>query len=777
MPIDKAKAAARYKRYRESHKEACLARCHAYYQAHKEEILAKNRAYKKAHRKQINARERIYQRERYIPSTKEPVYAGIDGEAHREPDGRSVYSYLRASHLPPLINRKGLTTKAIFEYLFKIPPGVTVCGFVLNYDWENWLRDIPDKAYLFLTGDTTALPDQEEDNWQIITKETEEGEEVRGNTIVWEGYTINYFPRKIFSITKIGKNGKPRMRKVMDLWGYCQSSFLKACSDWDVATEEELAPVKEGKEKRDIFSWDELEYIAHYNELELDLMAKLAEKILEGVKKACEIADLPIKPSATDLYGPGAIARKVLKKLNWPENIGRTPIPEQHKKIYLDTVRAAEAKQKDYLLSFPIIASYYGGRIEAAATGRFKKVYDYDLHSAYPSAITRLPFMPLHCTWKNFTHPGYAWSWTRRRRTVGMYYCMWDFPKGWNWYPFPTRQKKYQNVFYPHNGQGWIASPELFAALDTIPGAEKFIRIYHAWTVPCTDGTGGGESPLPENLKSPIARLIEKMYVVRAEAKRGGLKGAQMALKLILNSMYGKLLQQVGVSLKKPGLFHDLVASWITSWTRAMIYRAIAPHRQGKNIIAIQTDGIVTKTQLLLTLTPDLADWEVEELPDYRQLLPGLYDYQAADKRKVRRRGMPASFNFDKAWATMHHPGQTYEVKFRTFLGRRLYLAQPFEYVGQLYQWPEMTKNFRPDLGAKRGNPLAPVAVGAKFGDAYLKGRKEMWLPPKINTLTGPGLPFVLKFEEPSYIPKEAWEIENAKLEESMEEATGFFRE
>lgn len=762
MPEDKEKKRLRQARYRDNHREELRAKSNAYHKANPEP----QEKYRAGKRKEKN---------------KNVVFAGIDGEAHREENGRSIYSFLRAGGLPPLICREGLSTKSVLEYLFKIPPGVVITGFVLNYDWENWLCDIPDEAYLYLTGDADIEPGDAA-TWERVIQETEEGEIYRNNTIVWEGYTISYFPRKIFSVSKEGFNGKTIARKVLDIWGYCQSAFLKACEDWDVATKEELKPIQEGKDRRDIFTWDELEYIAIYNEKELDLMARLSQKIFEGVKEACEIADLPIVPTPGDLYGPGAIARKLLKKIEWPNNLGRTTIPEYNKKIFLQTVEQAEEIQKEYLLTFPIIASYYGGRIEAAATGRFKKVYDYDLHSAYPSAIVRLPFIPNELKMRAYPNSfkGYAIDQAKKNRAIGMYYVLWKFPPGWQWYPFPTRQKKYQNVYYPANGQGWIASPELFAALDTIEDCEKYIRIYYTWTVPGSEGYGGGEKPVPDNLKSMVAIIIERMYTVRVEAKKAGLKGAQMALKLILNSMYGKLLQQIGVSLKKPGLFHDLVASWITSWTRAMIYRAIAIHRKTKTVVAIQTDGIVAKKKLNLVLTPALADWEVEELPDYRQLLPGLYDYQKpGEPRKVRRRGMPKTFVFEEAWNVMFKPGETCQVKFRTFLGRRLFLAQPYEYEGMLYQWPEMEKNFRPDLGAKRGNPLAVVSPGRKFGDCYLsKGKKENWLPPKINLMSGPGLPFVLKFEEAVFIPKEEWEIEQAKLEESEdEEAIRFFRE
>lgn len=763
---DPVKKAARQARYRETHRQ---------------ELATKQGIYRKAHRKEENRRteashKRKAIRERAEAMTKPtpcPTFTSIDGEAHREAMDRSVYSFLRASGLKPLVNRQGLHTEEILEYLFTIPPKNVIVGFVLNYDWENWLCDLPDDAYRYITGDNEIVP-EDGSEWDLVRKK--DGT-LHNNTIKWRGYTLSYFPRKILTVSKPGPGGKPRQRRVLDVWGYCQSSFVKACIDWGVASKEEMTSIEEGKGKRDIFTWEEMAYIEEYNRQELVLMDKLAEAIFKGVDEACRIADLPIRPAGRDLYGPGAIARKLMKEIDWPSCLGRSAIPDKYWPEFAETVLQAEDLQKVYLHVHPIIACYYGGRIEAAATGWWKKVYDADLHSAYPSAITRLPFWPSKMTFKKFCDPVGSLNWIRAKRPLGMFYVMWRFPGGWNWYPFPTRQKKYQNVYYPQNGQGWICSAELFAVLDTIPEEQLGnLYVYYAWTIPGKYGYGGGEKALPEGLKSPIARMIERMYTVRAEAKAQGLTGAQMALKLILNSLYGKLLQQVGVTLENPGLFHDLIAAWITSWTRAMIYRAIAPHRKGKNIIAVQTDGIVSKKPLDLPLSPDLAAWEMEALPDYRQLLPGLYDYDdGKGGRKVRRRGMPKTFEFEKAWATMYQPGERYTIRYRTFLGRRLYLAQPNEFEGLLYQWPCMEKHFRPDLGAKRGNPLNG---NGNFGDCYLQpGKKESWLPPKTNTQQGPGLPFVLKFDEPPHIPEEDWEIEVAALMDSEDESISFFRE
>lgn len=776
----------------------------AVYRAKKSKELAeKNKTYRDnlppAQATASNAQHNEVNRQRYHDTcterktaklaapAKKHIFTAIDGEAHREDDGRSVYSYLRASGMNPLVARKGLKTVPVLEYLFRIPPGSTIVGFVLNYDWENWLCDIPDEAYKYLTGDNDIIPDEGAEWDRTIRTYKDGSQKLIQNSITWQGYTLSYYPRKIFTVMKMGYNGKPRMRRILDVWGYCQGSFLKACEDWQVATRQELAPVAEGKGKRDGFTWAELEYTAQYNQAELDLMVKLAENIFAGVDEACRLADLPIRPAPGDLYGPGAIARKIMKEIKWPDDIGKNPIPAEKKDVYLETVSQADDIQKNYLLHYPIIASYFGGRIEAAATGRFKKVYDYDLHGAYPSAITRLPYIPDgHMTWRDYKNPQAGLFAAADLRAVGMYYCMWNFPASWQWYPFPTRQKRNQNVYYPRDGQGWITSPEFFAALETVPNVEKHILVYHSWTLDGTQweksktytGYGAGNKPLPEEDKSPIAKIIEKMYLVRAAAKKAKLQGAQLALKLILNSLYGKLLQQVGVTLDKPGLFHDLVAAWITSWTRSAIWRGVAPHRTTKTVVAIQTDGIVTKKELDLPLSPDLGQWEVETLPDYRQLLPGLYDYQATDKRKERRRGMPKAFDFETAWNVTNTPGAVYTFKYRTFLAKRLFLAQPFAHAGQCYQWPDFEKTFRPDLGAKRGNPFADLPAGGKFGDCYLAdGKREKWLLPKTNLQQGAGYPFKLKFDVPSYIPVEEWEIEVTALENSQDESFSFFRE
>jgi hypothetical protein len=45
---------------------------------------------------------------RLAAQPKDYTFVGIDGEAHKEQDGKSVYSYLRAGSLLPLVCREGL---------------------------------------------------------------------------------------------------------------------------------------------------------------------------------------------------------------------------------------------------------------------------------------------------------------------------------------------------------------------------------------------------------------------------------------------------------------------------------------------------------------------------------------------------------------------------------------------------------------------------------------------------------------------------------------------
>jgi len=120
--------------------------------------------------------------------------------------------------------------------------------------------------------------------------------------------------------------------------------------------------------------------------------------------------------------------------------------------------------------------------------------------------------------------------------------------------------------------------------------------------------------------------FVEGLYNKRAALKKAG-DGAHVGLKLGLNSMYGKLAQQIGWDpgppLKLPP-YHSLEwAGWVTSHCRAQVYRAAmsAPD----DIIAFETDAVFARTPLDLSIGERLGEWEATEYSSLTYLKSGMY--------------------------------------------------------------------------------------------------------------------------------------------------------
>jgi hypothetical protein len=621
----------------------------------------------------------------------------IDGEAFEwdAPSGHaeSRYGLLQCLDAEPLWGRRGLSTEAVLTYLCHLPPSWALAGFGLQYDFENWLRDVPDADYAAL-----------------VNGETEDG-------ILFRGFRIQMIPRKIFTVETTagnleGQNARSpetRIRRtVYDMQGYYQTSLISALRKAGITVQ---AEIEAGKAARGGFRWEQRSSVAAYNLAELKAMMSLFGGTARQVNAGLERAGMRMRLGARDLYGPGALARKFLKEVEFPAEHPALAIPPEAS-AFLEAQHAAHwGGRRPWLARFPFSAAYFGGRIEAAAVGRFPRVYDYDLHSAYPAALSRLPaWRPGDLRWaEGLVAQGVADS-----DCVGMYFVEWSAPEGMRWGPLPYRSAS-GNVFFPLAGQSWVMSPELAAARDTgIP-----CRVTAALYLEGTAGAGPGTAPVA----SRSAEAISRAYAFRQQLIAEGSDG-EKAFKLILNSVSGKLWQQVGVDPSKDiGLFCDLAGAWITSWTRAMVWRAAAAHAGGTEIVAIQTDGLCSTVPLDLDQGPGLGQWECEELEDYRQFLPGIYDHaDGAGGRTGKTRGFSKRFEHERAWDVVRGQIPSYDYRFRYFVGRRHALAQPGArcwYPGSdeettqgqsRLQWRETAKRFTVTLGSKRTEPDLPGA-------------------------------------------------------------------
>jgi hypothetical protein len=123
--------------------------------------------------------------------------------------------------------------------------------------------------------------------------------------------------------------------------------------------------------------------------------------------------------------------------------------------------------------------------------------------------------------------------------------------------------------------------------------------------------------------------FIDAMFEQRKALKAAG-DGAHVALKLALNSLYGKLAQQIGAYydwkakqwIKPP--YHQLEwAGYTTSYCRAKILTAALEDIH--SVIAFETDALFTTRPLNLPVSDALGDWECTEFTALTYLQSGMY--------------------------------------------------------------------------------------------------------------------------------------------------------
>jgi hypothetical protein len=378
---------------------------------------------------------------------------------------------------------------------------------------------------------------------------------------------------------------------VWDAFGFFQTSFVKACESYGVSVWSEM---QKFKDSRSTFSDDSALEIREYCFQECEQLARLME-VLQGY-----LHEAGLYPKRWD--GAGAVAAALLHR---------------------EGVKAHIVPEPTYLI-IPVASAFFGGRIEVCKVGRAKRaVYNYDIASAYPAAAQDLP--TLHGRWISDKYPRDAQSFT-------LSFVEWDFPDGEPWYPLPFRDARDGTIVFGNKGRGWFWQPEFLAAREwaKLRGYGDGIRRGKTFTF------------IPDSGVKPFG-FIPHLSAKRQEYKRAG-NGAEKALKLALNSLYGKTAQQVGAREGKPPPYFSLPwAGWITSATRARLVRAAMTDPSA--IVAFATDGLYTTRPLPMeTAKGELGAWEPPtRSEDAVFVAAGVYWTKENGEWKARYRG------FDKA--------------------------------------------------------------------------------------------------------------------------------
>lgn len=438
---------------------------------------------------------------------------------------------------------------------------------------------------------------------------------VKKNRLTWHGYRIEVLPGKWLQVSK-----DDTTCRIYDLFSFFASSFVKALKGWGVGTPEQLEKIVAGKEARGAFTLDNLETdVIPYWKEELVLLVELATTLREIFYSA------DIRPAKW--HGPGALADFLFTK-----NKTLDMLPDYDKV----PSRVLDAGQY----------SYAGGRFEAFKIGYYEgPIYSADINSAYPYAMSIMPNMATG-GWIHVS--GMPELNVIRESTVAMYHIRYSYGEetkrsiaydgmpGAGHYRYP----KSGTVHYRHRSPGtWVHAPEFKNFLVQYEmGMFAEFDVLEAW-IYLDDGS------------RPYG-WVRETYDQRLEWKSAG-NPAQLAAKLGLSSLYGKLAQRVGGRQGRPKWHCLEMAGHITSTCRAMLYAA--SWQQFPDLVAYQTDGIYS-TRPMGNLPNGagtaLGQWEVEEYSAMLHLQSGVYWLRDMDGNWLRpkTRGIPQQhMEFSKA--------------------------------------------------------------------------------------------------------------------------------
>lgn len=441
---------------------------------------------------------------------------------------------------------------------------------------------------------------------------------MKNNRLKWRGYYIECLPGKWLQVTK----DKVTCR-IYDLFSFFASSFVKALEKWHVGTEQEREEIARGKGLRGTFALENLATdVVPYWKSELRLLVQLADSLRDSLYSA------GIRPAKW--HGPGAVADYL-----FAQNKTALVLPdyEQLPSGVLDAGQFA----------------YAGGRFEAFRIGLYDgPVFSADINSAYPYAMSRLPNMATG-TWIHYDglpthgiagyrmamfHVRYVYEPETKRAII------YDGMPAAGHYRYPVSG----TVHFRHSNPGvWVHLPEMQILLSQVE-EDLFSEfdVIESW-VYVDDGT------------YPFS-WVEEIYLQRQEWKAHG-NAAQLAAKLGINSLYGKLAQRIGGKEGRPKWHNLEMAGHITSTCRAMLYDA--SWRQHRDVIAYQTDGIYSTRPL--DFLPNgsgtqLGQWEVEEYSGMVHIQSGVYWLrdQEGNWLQPKTRGVPQQhMDFDRAYESL----------------------------------------------------------------------------------------------------------------------------
>lgn len=393
--------------------------------------------------------------------------------------------------------------------------------------------------------------------------------------LYWRGYILEWTPNKCFTL----KRESPRKSiSIYDVGGFFQTSFVNALDKWDAAPKEVIERIRNMKQQRDTFDKESIDQIRQYCLDECEHLVTLMQKLETALH------DTNLTPR--HWQGAGSIAARLMQTQR---------VRKHHQP---DTTWGTDVHSA-------ILHSYFGGRVELFLQGYHRGVTAYDVNSAYPCAAMLLP--SLHGEFKE----------TDTIPAFGICHVQWDLPRDTIVAPFPFRKKG--AIYWPLKGEGFYHAIEVRQALLHYPEHIRLLRAYEY-----TPLSNGGDLPFS---------FIAGAYEERAKFKREG-NPAEKALKLGLNSLYGKLAQGIGYRGQPPKHRSYLWAGFITAHCRSRMFTLAM--QQPEDVIMIATDGVFLRHDPLLLVSDKLGELSKSEYQTLFTAQPGVYSTLDGTVNKTR---------------------------------------------------------------------------------------------------------------------------------------------
>ncbi len=253
---------------------------------------------------------------------------------------------------------------------------------------------------------------------------------------------------------------------------------------------------------------------------------------------------------------------------------------------------------------------YFGGRFEVFKRGYFKNMYAYDINSAYPDTIAKLPSLK-YGFWNKVDE-------INKNECIGFYKVLLDIPQGFvSFLPFRLKRKL---IVYPSGIFGlWITWYEADLLRDFIK------HISH-----------GYEYNSSEKEYYPFAKGMKHLY--KEKTKYKGVNDVfYWLVKLPMNSIYGCFVEK---HRKRDGeiysgiLFNSVYGAIITARCRWKLFKEV-PKSLWKYYIGFHTDSIISERKLPLTINEKIGNWTLDNEGSGIMLNTGVYQIA----KKVRHRG------------------------------------------------------------------------------------------------------------------------------------------